>query len=307
LHHIEQTGEIMAKDYYAVLGVAKDASAEDIKKSYRKLALKYHPDKNPGDKKAEEKFKEITEAYAVLSDPEKKKQYDQFGEAGFHQRFSQEDIFRGFDVGDIFREFGFGTDDIFSQLFGGARGRTTFYGGGARPRAVKGQDFVLRAAIPFRQAVRGGERRVDFQRDGRIEHLQVRIPPGVESGQRLRIAGKGGPSPAGGPPGDLFLEINVEPDPRFTREGHDLYVKVQVPFSGACLGTSVAVPTLEGEKRVKVPAGMSGGGKIRLKGFGVPGPKKGKGDLYAVVEVAVPSKLNERQKELLEKLQKEGL
>lgn len=297
----------MAKDYYAVLGVAKDASPENIKKSYRKLALKYHPDKNPGDKKSEEKFKEITEAYAVLSDPEKKKQYDQFGEAGFHQRFSQEDIFRGFDVGDIFREFGFGTDDIFNQLFGGGPGRAAFYGGGARPRPVKGQDYILRTAIPFRQAVQGGERRVDFQRDGQAEHLQVRIPSGVESGQRLRIAGKGGPSPAGGPPGDLFLELQVEPDPRFTREGQDLYVKVQVPFSGACLGASVTVPTLEGEKRVKVPAGMSGGGRIRLKGFGVPDRKGGKGNLYAVVEVAVPSKLTDKQKELLEKLQEEGL
>jgi curved DNA-binding protein len=297
----------MAKDYYAVLGVAKNASTEDIKKSYRKLALKYHPDKNPGDKKAEEKFKEITEAYAVLSDPEKRKQYDQFGEAGFHQRFSQEDIFRGFDVGDIFREFGFGTEDIFSQLFGGGRGRTTFYGRGAPQQAIKGQDYVLRTSIPFRQAIQGGERRIDFQRDGQVEHLQVRIPAGMESGQKLRISGKGGPSPAGGPPGDLFLEIQVEPDPRFAREGQDLYVKVQVPFSGACLGTSVTVPTLEGERRVKVPAGMSGGGKIRLKGFGVPGHKGGGGHLYAVVEVAVPNKLSEKQKELLEKLRKEGL
>jgi len=113
----------MAKDYYAILGVKKDANADEIKKAYRKLAFKYHPDKNPGNKEAEEKFKEITEAYAVLSDTEKKRQYDQFGEAGFHQRFSQEDIFRGFDAGDIFREFGFGTEDIFSHLFGGGRGK----------------------------------------------------------------------------------------------------------------------------------------------------------------------------------------
>ena len=295
----------MAKDYYGALGVKKEATPEEIKKAYRKLALKFHPDKNPGDKKAEEKFKEITEAYAVLSDPEKRRQYDQFGESGFHQRFSQEDIYRNFDVGDIFREFGFGTDDIFSHLFGGGvRGHTTF--GGGRPQAIKGQDFVMRISIPFRQAVLGGERRVDFRRDGSVEQLQVRLPPGVESGQRLRLAGKGGGSPAGGPAGDLFLEIQVEPDPQFTRDGQDLYIKVQIPFSGACLGTTTDVPTLEGSKRVKVPAGMQAGGKIRLKGFGVPF-RHGKGDLYAVIEVAVPTRLTARQKELLEKLREEDL
>jgi len=299
----------MAKDYYAVLGVPKDATAEAIKKAYRKLALKYHPDKNPGDKKSEEKFKEITEAYAVLSDPEKRRQYDQFGESGFHQRFSQEDIYRNFDVGDIFREFGFGTDDIFSHLFGGRGGQShaRFYGGG-RPQAVKGQDYNLRLAIPLRQAILGGERRVDFRRDGQMEHLQVRIPAGIESGQKLRVAGKGGNSPMGGPPGDLFLEIEVETDPLFSRQGDDLYVKVQVPFSGACLGTAVDVPTLAGEKRVKVPAGMPGGGKIRLKGFGVPlRGGGGKGDLYAVIEVAVPARLTPAQTDLLEKLRTEGL
>lgn len=298
----------MAKDYYAILGVPKDATAEVIKKAYRKLALKFHPDKNPGDKKAEEKFKEITEAYAVLSDPEKRRQYDQFGEAGFHQRFSQEDIYRNFDVGDIFREFGFGTDDIFSHIFGGpgSRGRATFYGSG-RPQAIKGQDYVMRLSIPFRQAVLGGERRIDSRHAGRVEHLQVRIPAGIETGQKLRVAGKGGESPAGGPAGDLFLEIEVEPDPLFSREGDDLYVKVQVPFSGACLGTSVDVPTLEGNKRIKVPAGMSSGGKIRLKGFGVPHGRGTRGDLYAVIEVAVPDRLSARQKELLEQLRAEGL
>jgi curved DNA-binding protein len=298
----------MAKDYYAVLGVPKDATAEVIKKAYRKLALKFHPDKNPGDKKAEEKFKEITEAYAVLSDPEKRRQYDQFGEAGFHQRFSQEDIYRNFDVGDIFREFGFGTDDIFSHIFGGpgSRGRATFYGSG-RPQAIKGQDYVMRLSIPFRQAVLGGEKRIDSRHAGRVEHLRVRIPAGIETGQKLRVAGKGGESPAGGPAGDLFLEIEVEPDPQFSREGDNLYVKVRVPFSGACLGTSIDVPTLEENKRIKVPAGMSSGGKIRLKGFGVPRSRGTRGDLYAVIEVAVPDRLSARQKELLEQLRAEDL
>ncbi len=298
----------MAKDYYGVLGVAKEASADEIKKAYRKLALKYHPDKNPGDKKAEEKFKEITEAYAVLSDPEKRKQYDQFGEAGFHQRYSQEDIYRDFDVGDIFREFGFGTDDIFSHLFGGAaggRGRTGFFRGGA-PQQIKGQDLLMRITIPFRQAVQGGERRIEYRRDGRVETLQVRIPPGVETGKRLRVSGKGGASPSGGAAGDLFLEITVEADPVFHRDGDDLHVKVRVPFSGASLGTTVDVPTLEGTKRVKVPSGLQSGGKIRLKGYGVP-VRGTKGDLYAIVDVEVPTKLTEKQKKLLEELSKEGL
>ncbi len=300
----------MAKDYYAVLGLGKTASTEEIKKTYRKMALKYHPDKNPGDKKAEETFKEITEAYAVLSDPEKKRQYDQFGDTGFHQRYSQEDIFRGFDVGDIFREFGFGTDDIFGSLFGGGgggRGRSAFYGGG-RPQSIKGQDYVMRLSIPFRTAVQGGEQRVDYRRDGRVEQLQVRIPAGVEPGQKLRVSGKGAPSPSGGPAGDLFLELQIHTDPVFSREDRDLLVKVQVPFSGICLGTSVEVPTLESPKRVKVPAGMAGGGKIRLKGFGVPGRgSQPAGDLYAIIEVAVPKKLTSEQKRLLKELQEAGL
>jgi curved DNA-binding protein len=300
----------MAKDYYAVLGVEKTAAADQIKKAYRKLALKYHPDKNPGDKQAEERFKEITEAYAVLSDPEKKQQYDQFGDTGFHQRFSQEDIFRNVDLGNIFREFGFGGrggDDIFSQLFGGLGGHQG-YSGHHRPRPVKGQDYLMRMTIPFRQAVLGGERRVDLDRDGQTEQLQVRIPAGVEPGQKLRISGKGGSSPAGGPAGDLLLEINVNSDPRFRREDRDLFTTVKVPFSGACLGTSISVETLEESKRIKIKPGTQSGSKIRLKGFGVPGrPGRHAGDLYAVVEIVVPDKLSDMQKKLLHQLQEEGL
>lgn len=293
----------MASNYYAVLGLEKTASADQIKKAYRKLALKYHPDKNPDDKKAEERFKEISEAYAVLSDPEKKKQYDQFGDTAFHQRFSQEDIFRNADFGDIFREFGFSGsgDDLFSQLFGG---RTAHHQ--TRPR--KGQDFLMRITIPFRQAILGGERRLDLDRSGQNEHLQVRIPAGVEPGQKLRISGKGGASPNGGPAGDLILEINVTKDSRFRREDRNLFTTVKIPFSGACLGTTVAVETLEETKRIKVKAGTQGGSKIRLKGFGVPG-RSGKpdGDLYAVVEVEIPQQLSAKQKTLVEKLRDEGI
>jgi curved DNA-binding protein len=296
----------MAKDYYAVLGVEKSASSEQIKKAYRKLAIKYHPDKNPGDKQAEERFKEITEAYAVLSDQEKRRQYDQFGEAGFHQRFSQEDIFRNVDLNDIFREFGIGGDELFSQLFGGRGGAFrsgTFHQG--TPRPIKGHDLLLRLAIPFRQAILGGERQIDLARHGHGEPIKVRIPPGVEHGQKLRVTGKGAPSPAGGPPGDLLLEIEVLTDPVFTRDGHDLIVPVAVPFSGACLGTTVEVPTLAGEKRVKVKGGTKSGSRIRLKGFGVPGHPAG--DLYAVVAVTVPESVTAEQEKLLEKLRETGL
>ena len=157
-------------DYYHTLGLKKGASPEDIKKAYRKLAVKYHPDKNPGNKQAEDRFKEINEAYAVLSDPEKKAQYDQIGSAGFHQRFSQEDIFRNFDVGDLFKDSGFGTDDIFTRIFGGGVHRGGFGGG---PR--RGEDFTMELPVTFHEAYTGCEKRVAFMRDGKREELSVKV------------------------------------------------------------------------------------------------------------------------------------
>jgi len=286
----------MAKDYYSVLGVEKTADAATIKKAYRKLAQKYHPDKNPGDTKAEDQFKQLTEAYAVLSDKEKRHQYDQYGDAGFHQRFSQEDIFRNMNMGDIFGSFGGGRggEDIFSQMFGG--------GGGRRPPA-KGQDYSMQVSIPFRLAVQGGERRIDYRSDGKVEQINVRIPAGIEKGRKLRVAGKGGPNPAGGSPGDLYLQVDIEPDPIFTRDGHDLLVRAEIPYSGICLGTSIEVPTLDTPKRVKIPAGMQPGQKIRLRGYGVAASgKRPAGDLYAIIEVIVPNNLSPEQKELLKQL-----
>ncbi|NOQ41037.1 MAG: DnaJ domain-containing protein [Desulfuromusa sp.] len=285
----------MSKDYYSVLGVEKTADAATIKKAYRKLAQKYHPDKNPDNKKAEDKFKQITEAYAVLSDKEKRQQYDQYGDAGFHQRFSQEDIFRNMNMGDIFGGNG-GGEDIFSQLFGGGRGRSP------RPPA-KGQDYSMQINIPFRLAVQGGERRIDYQSDGKVEQIKVQIPAGIEKGSKLRVAGKGGANPAGGTSGDLYLQIDIEPDPTFTRDGRDLLVKADIPYSGICLGTSIEVPTLDTPKRVKVPAGMQPGQKIRLRGYGVAASgKRPAGDLYAIIEVVVPNNLTPEQKEQLEQL-----
>lgn len=286
----------MSQDYYSLLGVERSADAATIKKAYRKLAQKYHPDRNPGDKSAEDRFKQITEAYAVLSDTSKRRQYDQFGDSGFHQRFSQEDIFRNMDFGDIFGGGG-GSEDLFSQLFGGGRGR------GGQRRPSKGQDYSMQISIPFRLAIQGGERRIDYRNTGRVEQIKVRIPAGIESGAKLRVAGKGGASPSGGPTGDLFLQIDIESDPLFSREGNDLVVKVEVPFSGICLGTSVEVPTLDTPKRVKIPSGMQPGQKIRLRGFGVTASgRRPAGDLYAVIEVAVPKTLTEQQRNLIEQL-----
>lgn len=293
----------MAKDYYSVLGVDRKADAATIKKAYRKLAQKYHPDKNPDDKQAEDQFKKITEAYAVLSDDEKRQQYDQYGDTDFHQRFSQEDIFRNVNVGDIFGNFGGGGEDIFSQLFGG----------GGRSRAprqpAKGQDYSMQITIPFRLAVQGGERRIDYRGDNnKVEQIKVRIPAGIEKGRKLRITGKGGPHPSGGAPGDLYLQVDIEPDPIFTRDGNDLLVKAEVPYSGICLGTSIEIPTLDTPKRVKVPAGMQPGQKIRLRGYGVAASgKRQAGDLYAVIEVVVPTSLNQKQKDALEKLKEVDL
>ena len=161
----------------------------------------------------------------------------------------------------------------------------------------------MRLTIPFRQAVLGGERRVDLDRDGQKEQLEIRIPAGIESGQKLRISGKGGAGQTGGPAGDLLLEINVTKHPHFSREDNDIYTTVKIPFTGACLGTSVEVKTLEDAKRIKVKPGTQNGSKVRLKGFGVPGrPGKQDGNLYAVIEVEVPKDLSDEQKELLEKL-----
>ena len=295
----------MAQDYYATLGVERNADAATIKKAYRKLAQKYHPDRNPDDKKAEERFKQITEAYAVLSDPEKRRQYDQFGANGFHQRFSQEDIFRNMDFGDIFGGGGGAGEDLFSQLFGGGRSRGGHCG---KHRPTKGQDYSMQISVPFRLAVQGGERRIDYRSDGRVEQIKVRIPAGIESGAKLRVAGKGGTSPAGGPAGDLMLQIDIESDSLFSREGNDLTVRVEIPFSGICLGTSIEVPTLDSPKRVKVPAGMQPGQKIRLRGFGVASSgRRPAGDLYAVIEVAVPKSLTTEQMALVEKLREQEL
>lgn len=295
------------KEYYEALGVAKDASADDIKKAFRKLAVKYHPDRNQGDTAAEEKFKEINEAYAVLSDPEKRKKYDAFGSSDFHQQYSQEDIFKGFDFSGTFKDMGMGGgEDIFSRLFGGAFARGGGRGFSRAPR--QGADLSLNVDVGFRDAATGGERLVAFRRNGSREELKVKIPAGVDNGSRIRISGKGSDGENGGPNGDLFLEVKVIPDAVFTRDGGDLFVERSIHFSEACLGVSLEVPTLEDPKRIKVPAGIQPGTKIRLKGCGVKAlGSNTKGDLYVKIGIHVPEELNSSQKKLVEELAKAGL
>lgn len=295
----------MAKDYYQILGVAKDIDQAALKKAYRKLAQTWHPDRNPGNKEAEERFKEITEAYAVLSDKEKRQQYDRFGDTDFHQRFSQEDIFRNVDLGDLFGNFGGGggAEDLFSQLFGGGRGP-----GRGRRQPAKGQDYSMEISIPLRLAIEGGERRVEYRSEDRVEQINVRIPAGIEAGAKLRVSGKGGPAPTGGHSGDLYLQINIEADPVFRREEKNLFVDIRLPFSQICLGTSAEVPTLQGTKRIKVAAGTQPGSKIRLRGFGVPASAgRPAGDLYAVITVKVPEEISAEERKILETLSEIGL
>jgi len=313
----------MAEDYYSILGVAKSASADEIKRAYRKLALKYHPDKNPG-KESEEKFKKLSEAYAVLSDAEKRQQYDNFGSQAFSQQFSQEDIFRNFDLNEILREFGFGdiggggrrTFTFRTGRPGGSDGFSQFFSGGGGPyqQSVppqKGQDLEYQLTITLEDAYSGSEKNISLRKGegGMTENIRFTVPKGISSGKRLRLSGKGMPGINGGPPGDIYILISISPHDTFTRSGDDLYVGKTVSFSQAALGTTIDVPTISGEiKRLKVPAGTQNNGRIRIKGFGMPRFKaRGSGDQYIVITVTVPKKLTKKQEELVKSLAEEGM
>lgn len=267
------------KDYYGTLGVGKSASADEIKSAYRKLALKYHPDKNKGDKAAEERFKEVSSAYHVLSDPEKRKLYDQYGQQGldsqgYHGPQSTEDIL-----------------DLFGELFGGGFGRR------ARRGPRKGQNARYQMNLPFLEAALGSTRTLSVGG----KSLQVNIPSGVESGSTLRLSGEGHPGTQGGPPGDMFVELIVGSHPQFQRRGDDITVTVDIPFPTAALGGEVEVPTLRGSAKLKIPPGVQSGSMLRMKGEGIRAKKRPEGSQLVTLMIQVPKKLTSEQEELMRK------
>jgi curved DNA-binding protein len=286
------------RDLYDILGVSRSATPEEIKKTYRRLAKKYHPDVNPGNKQAEEKFKEVTAAFDVLSDPKRRKLYDEFGPDALRTGFDEKkaDAYRQwrrqgasgggpspFDFGDFERvDVGdFGTFDfgsIFGDLFGAGRARRAYV-----PSA--GASLEAEVEVDLRDAVLGGER--DVRVDGRT--LRVKIPPGVADGSQIRLAGQGAPGGHGGPPGDLFLRVKLREHPLLRREGKDLYIDLPVTVPEAVNGAEVILPTFEGSVRLRVPAGSQSGTRLRLRGKGLPDLKGGaRGDLHAVVQVVLP-------------------
>lgn len=349
----------MAKrDYYEVLGVERSASEEEIKKAYRRMAMKYHPDRNPGDKEAEAKFKEAAEAYEVLSDPEKRARYDRLGHAGVEGMGHAGQGFQSMD--EIFARFG--------DLFGG-RGSLfeEFFGGGGRGGVEAGPSLRIALELPFRQAIAGCSKTIDLKRNeicdtchgsgarpgskpttcplchgsgvvrqgqgffviqttcprcggvGKIiaspcpdcggegvrprkVTLRVDIPAGVEDGTTLRLRGEGEPSRHGGPRGDLFVVVRVQPDPFFERDGDDLHCRIPITFAQAALGAEIQVPTLDGEATLRIPPGTQPGDRLRLRGLGAPSGGGRRGDQIVTVQVTVPRKLNPEQRELLERL-----
>lgn len=294
-------------DYYKTLGLDKGASDGEIKRAYRKLAMQYHPDRNDGNKADEEKFKKISEAYAVLSDPKKKSQYDQFGDQAFHQQYSTEDIFKNADFSSIFSDLGMGSrgfENIFSQMFGGS-----FGGGGFQRAPVKGQDVELSLNISFEDAFRGVKHPVRFKlSNGDLRDLKVKIPAGVISGSKLRLAGKGATSSMGGPSGDVYIKVSVNSHHRYNLKDSNIYVNVPLKVTEALLGSTQEVETMDGVKKVKIPAGVGPQTKIRLRGLGFP--KVGasnRGDFYITVDMKVPKKLTENQRALINELKDEGL
>jgi len=303
------------KDYYQTLGVSKGASKEEVKKAYRKLAMKYHPDHAKGDKSAEEKFKHISEAYAVLSDDEKRKQYDTYGSAGFQQRFSQEDIFRGFDFSEILREFGLGESSSSRgrgsgmRFSFGSRPPFDFHGQHTQENQAKGQDLIYELPLTPLEVATGTTKRISFHHGRETRNLTVKIPKGMISGKKLRLTGKGEPSPFGGASGDLFIQSKVMEDPMFSVDGYDLSMNWEIRLSEALLGTTLSIPTLEKKSlTLTIPPGTRHKTRMRLAGHGLPHMKgSGKGDLYVNLLVNTPKKLTAQQKKLVEELAKSGL
>lgn len=308
------------RDYYDILGVKRSATDDEVKRAYRKLAKKYHPDRNPDDASAEEQYKTVMQAYGVLSDKGKRAQYDQFGEAGVGQwqtgqggqrvyEWGSHSNISGDDLEDLFSAFGggigagVGRASVFDQFFGGFRGGT----GVAARAPSRGADEERSISLTFDQVVKGAVVTVQLRspRDGRLETLEVKIPPGVEDGQKIRLSGKGHLGNGGGPAGDLLMVCSVKPHSYFRRNGADLSIDLPVTIAEAALGAKIEVPGIEGHATVTLPPGTSSGAKLRLKGRGLArrkGVESGRGDLYVVVRIEAPRELTPRQRELFEQL-----
>jgi len=295
------------KNYYSVLGVAKGASDGEIKKAYRKLAMKYHPDRNEGDNKAEEKFKEVSEAYAVLGDKKKRSQYDQFGSEGFHQKFSQEDIFRDFDINEILKGFGFGNESPFQGQGGGFGGFGNPFSQGRPPRReAEIPPLKKELAVTFEEAALGCQRTIAISRNGSTqEETNVKIPSGIAHGKVLRLPGKGHIS--GSRRGDLHLRINVLSHPLFRREGRDVVVDAEIKLTQAMLGATIEVETLKGIKSVKIPPGTQNHTKLRLKETGIQFASGVRGDQLVRIVVKIPKELTEEQIPHIRFLQDTGI
>ena len=306
------------RDYYETLGVPKTASEDEIRSAFRKLARKYHPDVAKDKKAAEEKFKQINEAYEVLSDPEKRKKYDQLGAnwnqpGGFQpppgwggqqpgRGFSR---YGGSDGGVEFEFGGTGFSDFFEAFFGGGRGRSAFGGFGQRQaEAERGSDVEADIMVPLEEVLHGSTRTVSLRRAGskKLETYQVKIPRGVREGQRIRLAGQGEAGEHGGKSGDLFLRVRLARHPDFRVEGSVLIYDLRIAPWQAALGTELEIPTLEGKVRLKIPPGTQPGQRFRLRGRGLPGSAGTRGEFYAVPQIEVPKKLTEAERKIWQEL-----
>jgi molecular chaperone DnaJ len=290
------------KDFYKTLGVAKDVSDAELKKVYRKLARQFHPDSNPGDAKAEARFKEISEAFSVIGDKEQRKEYDQVRAMGGGARFTGGAGGQGgagFPGGFGGGAGGAGFEDVFANLFGGGGARGGF--GGFGPQ--RGADMTMTTTVDFIDSIHGSTLKLRLSDDG--APTNVKVPAGIQDGQKIKLRGKGQQSPNGGEPGDLLITVKVKPHPVFVRDGNNLRVSVPVTFAEAVLGATISVPTLGGEPvKLKVAPGTPNGRVLRVKGKGVQ-LAKGAGDLLAAVEVAVPSHVSEKAKKLLAEFEAE--
>ena len=288
----------MSQDYYQTLGVDKNISQDELKKAYRKLAHQHHPDKENGD---EAKFKEISEAYSVLGDEKKRKQYDQFGHAGFQNAQGSPGGAGGFNWQGFGGQGGFQNaninfedlGDLFGEFFGGFSGR---------PR--KGQDYQMAVDLPFMDAVKGITKTVSV--DGK--DLEVTLPQGINDGESIRLAGQGGPAPEGGQPGDLYIKVRVQAHKDFERRGNDIFSSTRVPFSLCINGGTLDIATVDGEVELKIPSSTESGKIFKLKNKGVHDVHgRGRGDHYVVVHVDVPKKVSKKTKKALEELKNDGI